>query len=80
MEKKFTDGEIMKIDKDSLCIAKDGIVFDEIRPEHVKDIIDAFNRQKVTIHNQDEMIMAITPPWLANPPRQIIKISDMCWL
>jgi hypothetical protein len=55
----MTDGQIIKIDEDSLCIAKDGVVFDEIRSEHAKDIIDAFNHQKETISNQDEMIRAL---------------------
>jgi hypothetical protein len=57
----MTDEQVIKIkiDEDSLCIAKDGVVFDEIRPEHVKDIVDAFNRQKETIQSQDEMIRAL---------------------
>lgn len=55
----MTDEQVIKIYEDSLCIAKDGVVFDEIRPEHVKDIVDAFNRQKETIQNQDEMIRAL---------------------
>ena len=55
----MTDELFAVIDEDSLCIAKDGVVFDEIHPEHVKDIVDAFNRQKETIQNQDEMIRAL---------------------
>lgn len=55
----MTDELFVVIDEDSLCIAKDGVVFDEIHTEHVKDIVDAFNRQQETIQAQDEMIRAL---------------------